>query len=352
METIPMLFAQVVERFGNQAALIEPVEGGSVSTLTYRMVQERVHGFAGYLQSQSFQKGTPVIIWCASRADWLIVYLGALLVGVVVVPLDVNSKEDFLTRIVETTGAQLLVSTQKQYETLKQPSIPFIDIDALPRAPLDTSKLPTIERDDLAELVFTSGTTGTPKGVMLSHYNIVSNATAAVKVVDIHAGDRALSILPLSHMFELTIEIAILYAGGTVVYARSLVPDTLLKLMKSQHINIMVLVPQALQLFINGIERVVRQQKKEQQFEFLRRVAAHIPFGWRRTLFRMVHARFGGHFRFFVSGGAYLPPKLAMQWELMGFRVIQGYGATECSPVISVTPTHDHNYQSVGNLTG
>ncbi len=348
METIPMLFAQVVERFGNQAALIEPAEGGSVSTLTYRMVQERVHGFAGYLQSQSFQKGTPVIIWCASRADWLIVYLGALLVGVVVVPLDINSKEDFLTRIVETTGAQLLVSTQKQYETLKQPSIPFIDIDALPQAPLDTSKLPTIERDDLAELVFTSGTTGTPKGVMLSHYNIVSNATAAVKVVDIHAGDRALSILPLSHMFELTIEIAILYAGGTVVYARSLVPDTLLKLMKSQHINIMVLVPQALQLFINGIERVVRQQKKEQQFNFLRRVAAHIPFGWRRTLFRTVHARFGGHFRFFVSGGAYLPPKLAVQWELMGFRVIQGYGATECSPVISVTSTHDHNYESVG----
>lgn len=348
MDTIPTLFAQIVERSGNQAALIEPVEGASISILTYRMVQERAHGFAGYLQSQSFQKGTPVIIWSASRADWLIAYLGALQVGVVVVPLDVNSKEDFLTRIVETTGAQLLITTQKQYDSLKQLSIPFIDIDALPQAPLDTAKLPAIERDDLAELVFTSGTTGTPKGVMLSHYNIVSNATAAVEVVDIHAGDRALSILPLSHMFELTIEIAIIHASGTVVYARSLVPDTLLKLMESQRINIMVLVPQALQLFINGIERVVRQQKKEQQFELLRRVATRLPFGWRRTLFRAVHTRFGGHFRFFVSGGAYLPPKLAMQWELMGFRVLQGYGATECSPVISVTPMHDHNYESVG----
>ncbi|MEO8973576.1 MAG: AMP-binding protein [Ktedonobacteraceae bacterium] len=348
MESIPALFAPAVERYGDRPALIEPVEDTGISILTYRMVRERVQSFAGYLQSQSFQKGTPVIIWCASRADWLIAYLGALMVGVVVVPLDINSKEDFLARIVETTGAQLLITTQKQYDMLKQPLIPLVNIDALPQAPLDTAKLPTIDRDDLAELVFTSGTTGTPKGVMLSHHNIVSNAMAAVKVVDIRTGDRALSILPLSHMFELTIEIAILHTGATVVYARSLVPDTLLRLMKSQRINVMVLVPQALQLFINGIERVVRQQKKELQFELLRRIAPRLPFGWRRTLFRTVHTRFGGNFRFFVSGGAYLPPKLAMQWELMGFRVIQGYGATECSPVISVTPTHDHNYESVG----
>src|SRR5579863_8237859 len=348
METIPALFASAVERFGNQPALIEPVEGATLSTLSYRKLQERVRGFAGYLQSQSLQKGTSLIIWSGSRADWLIAYLGALMVGVVVVPLDINSKEDFLTRIVETRGAQLLVTTRKQYETLKQPPIPLVDIDALPEAALDTTILPAIGRDDLAELVFTSGTTGTPKGVMLSHYNIVSNATAAVKVVDIHTGDRMLSILPLSHMFELTIEIAILHIGATVVYARSLVPDTLFKLMKSQRINVMVLVPQALQLFMSGLERVVRQQKKEQQFEFLRRIAARLPFGWRRVLFRTVHNRFGGHFRFFVSGGAYLPAKLALQWELMGFRVIQGYGATECSPVISVTPTHDHNYESVG----
>ena len=229
-----------------------------------------------------------------------------------------------MTRIVETTGAQLLVTTQKQYETLKQLSIPFIDIDALPQAPLDTTKLPTIERDDLAQLVFTSGTTGTPKGVMLSHYNIVSNATAAVKVVDIHAGDRMLSILPLSHMFELTIEIAVLYAGATVVYARSLVPDTLLKLMKSQHINIMVLVPQALQLFINGIERVVRQQKKEQQFEFLRRVATHIPFGWRRILFSHGTYPFWGLFPLFCEWGSVFAAKTRHAMGVDGFSCATG----------------------------
>ena len=88
---------------------------------------------------------------------------------------------------------------------------------------------------------------------MLSHNNITSNAMAAVSVVNIHTDDRALSILPLNHMFEMTIEIALFSMGASVVYARTLAPDALLKLLASQHVTCMVLVPQALQLFLNGI---------------------------------------------------------------------------------------------------
>ena len=136
----------------------------------------------------------------------------------------------------------------------------------------------------------------------------------------------------------MTIEIALFSMGASVVYARTLVPDTLLKLLASQQVTCMVLVPQALQLFLNGIEREVRRQKREKQWEMLHRIAPSLPFGLRSILFRSVHKRFGGHFRFFVSGGAYLPPKLAERWERMGFRVMQGYGATECAPVVSATP--------------
>ncbi|MBO0790984.1 MAG: AMP-binding protein, partial [Ktedonobacteraceae bacterium] len=201
-----------------------------------------------------------------------------------------------------------------------------------------------------AELVFTSGTTGQPKGVMLSHRNIVANAISAVEVVKISAADRALSILPLSHMFELTIEIALIYRGSSVVYARTLAPDTLLKLLSSQGVTCMVLVPQALQLFLNGIEREVRRQKREKQWEWLQRLAPRLPFGLRRYLFGAVHKRFGGRFRLFVSGGAYLPPVLGQRWENMGFRVLQGYGATECAPIVSVIPYDDKrpNLESVG----
>jgi long-chain acyl-CoA synthetase len=350
MQTINALFSSAVGRYRERPALIEPVEGtkGGISSLTYREVQERAQSFAGFLQAQQLEKGNCILIWSASRADWLIAYLGALLMGLVVVPLDISSKEDFLSRIAEITEAKLLITTAQQYSALKNPPLPLVDIDALPQNALDTSRLPELESDDLAELVFTSGTTGQPKGVMLSHGNIASNATAAVEVVHIQAEDRLLSILPLSHMFEMTIELAGLHRGASVVYARSLNPETLLHLFATQHATCMVLVPQALQLFLNGIEREVRRQKKEKLFERLLGIAAHLPFSWRRILFRSVHKRLGGRFRFFVSGGAYLSPQLAERWENMGFRVMQGYGATECSPVISVTPHHEHLLDSVG----
>src|SRR5438105_10115106 len=165
-----------------------------MSSLSYHAALERVRGFAGYLQQLHIEKGDCLLIWSPSTADWLIAYLGALLVGAVIVPLDVNSKEDFLLRVAELTDTKLLITTQKQFAGLKQTSLPLIDLDALPQATIDATKLPEVHEDDLAEVVFTSGTTGQPKGVMLSHRNIASNATSAVTIVNMRAEDRALSI--------------------------------------------------------------------------------------------------------------------------------------------------------------
>jgi len=346
--TINSLFAAAVSRFANRPALLEPVENNAIVTLTYSKLLQQVHDFCGYLQEQHIQKGDRILIWSASRINWMIAYLGVLQAGAVIVPLDVNSRQDFVARIAAITDARFLITTHKQYALLQQPALPLIDIDTLPRATFDPAQIPTVDSNDLAELVFTSGTTGQPKGVMLSHNNIASNALAAVSVVNIRSDDRALSILPLSHMFEMTIELALFSAGASILYARTLAPDTLLKLLARYNVTCMVLVPQALQLFLNGIEREVRRQKREKQWEMLHRIAPSLPFRLRRILFRSVHQRFGGHFRFFVSGGAYLPPKLAERWENMGFRVMQGYGATECAPVVSVTPYNEHNLASIG----
>ncbi len=348
METINELFYSAVERYRDRPALLEPVEEGRMVSLTYGALLERVRSFAGYLQEAKIEKGDRLLLWSASCIDWMVAYLGALLLGAVIVPLDVSSKEEFLTKIVQTTEAKYLITTQKQYRGLKQPPVPLIDIDALPQRALDTAQLPAVDGNDLAELVFTSGTTGQPKGVMLSHRNIASDAVMAHEVVRIVKDDRALSILPLSHMFELTIELVVIHAGASNVYARSLSPDTLLRLLATQGVTCMVLVPEALQLFMHGIERQVRQMKQERLWEMLHDIAPYLPFSLRRVLFGTVHKRFGGHFRFFVSGGAYLPPKLHKRWENMGFRVLQGYGATECAPVVSVTPFNEHVYGSIG----
>lgn len=348
METINQLLDTAVESYGERTVLLEPVGEGQVFSKTYRDLLQMVNNFAGYLQGIKLEKGERILLWAASRINWLVAYLGALRVGAVIVPLDVNSREDFLGIIEQSTEAKYLITTEKQYRRLEQLHVPLINIDDLPQGTLDSTALPFIEGDDLAELVFTSGTTGQPKGVMLSHWNIASDAISAVKVVNIHKEDRALSILPLSHMFELTIAIAILHTGASIVYARTLSPDSLVKLFETQRATCMVLVPQALQLFLNGIERQVRLQKKEKQWETLHRMAGRLPFRFRKVLYRQVHKRFGGHFRFFVSGGAYLPPILHKSWETMGFRVLQGYGATECAPVVSVTPFNEHLYGSIG----
>jgi long-chain acyl-CoA synthetase len=348
MSSIYRLFEASAAQFAARPALIEPGAGGETTTLSYHALHERTGRFAGYLQQRQIGKGDRVCIWAASCANWMIAYLGAMRLGAVVVPLDVNSKEDFLARVAQTTEAKLLVTTQKQYAGLVQPPLPLADIEALPHGALNDAQLPEVGDDDLAELVFTSGTTGHPKGVMLSHRNITSNATAAVGVVQLQAADRLLSILPLSHMFEMTVEIAVLSRGASIVYARTLVPDTLLKLLGTQQVTCMMIVPQALALFLNGIEREVRRQQRERQWELLHRVASHLPFAWRHILFGAVHRRFGGRFRFFISGGAYLPPVLAQRWENMGFRVMQGYGATECAPIVSLTPYDEHTLDSVG----
>src|SRR6266446_9537289 len=185
METINELLYTAVERYKHRPVLLEPAEESSMSSLTYGGLLERAQGFAGYLQAEKVERGERMLLWSASRIDWMVAFLGALLVGAVIVPLDVNSKEDFLSRVKQTTEAKYLITTQKQYSGLKQPPAPLIAIDDLPREAFDASKLPQINGNDLAELVFTSGTTGQPKGVMLSHHNISSNAVASVKAVSI-----------------------------------------------------------------------------------------------------------------------------------------------------------------------
>lgn len=349
MKTIVEVLAHSVECYAARPALLQPTDDGQgITTINYRSFQTKAQQFGGYLQKQGYKKGDRLLIWCASRSEWMIAYMGALLVGIVVVPLDVASKQDFLERVAAATHANTLITTQKQYRTLKDTRLSLLDIDALPTDTFDPQAAPDLAGDDLAQVVFTSGTTGTPKGVMLSHANIVSNVEAAAAVVDIRATDRALSVLPLSHMFELTVEVALLYCGSSILYARTLAPDVLLKLLASQDITCMALVPQALQLFMNNIERQVRAQKRERQWEQLHRISHYIPFGLRQLPFRAVHQRFGKKFRFFFAGGAYLPPTLAQKWLNMGFTIVQGYGATECSPIVTATPRHSHNLASIG----
>jgi long-chain acyl-CoA synthetase len=183
---------------------------------------------------------------------------------------------------------------------------------------------------DTFELVFTSGTTGTPKGVMLSHEGICATIEGIhTKIPPMH--HRITSILPLSHLYEQAVGTFYPFdVGADILQVRSRMPRILFEAIREHRTTSMILVPQLLDLFMSGLEQEVEKSGRMATFDRLRRIARHLPFGARRWLFRSVHARFmGPDMRLFVSIGAFLPPSLQLAWEELGMTIIQGYGSTE-----------------------
>ena len=238
--------------------------------------------------------------------------------------------------------------TPSYHGELGVPEIDFEELEALSEAmpapaPVDMGP------DDLAEVMFTSGTTGDPKGVMLTHRNITANMASVVQVAPGKESDRLMSILPLSHMLEQMGGLLVpMTAGANITYPTARQATVLFRTMKERRVTTMVLVPQLLDLFMKGIEREVRRQGKEALWAKLMKVAALAPFPVRRVMFRQVHKKLGGKLSFVFAGGAPLDPELGARWNLLGVDVVQGYGATETSPVITCHSQDSPRYDSPG----
>ena len=141
MDTIPSVFAHSVAQFGERVALIEPNAATGASALTYSELQRRVQSFAGSLQASALQQGERVLLWSASRIDWMVAYLAVQLVGGVVVPLDVHSTETFLRQLAQTTEAKYLIATPQLLATLADPPVPWIDLESLPGGAFDCQRV-------------------------------------------------------------------------------------------------------------------------------------------------------------------------------------------------------------------
>jgi long-chain acyl-CoA synthetase len=184
---------------------------------------------------------------------------------------------------------------------------------------------------------------------MVTNANLVANVQAMDEVIHLDPTYRLLSLLPLSHLFEQTVGLMdVLISGASTIYLKTLQPSRIFDHMASQRITCMLCVPQVLELFLQGIEREVRRAGKTRQWELLHRVARYLPFRWRRLLFAPLHRRMGGHFEFFVVGGAALDASLGQQWEDMGIKVLQCYGTTEACPAVSVNRLNRRRMDTVG----
>ena len=349
-DTLVDFLQEVVERYeSGDALLFKPAF--RYQRWSYSRLWNESGQVATLLQRRGLTKGDQVILWGPNSPHWVLIFFGCIRAGVILVPLDLRSAPDYVAKVVSRTDPKLAFtsrSTPKGEVDLGSPEITFEELEAAIQG-LPQPEQVDIAPDDLAEIMFTSGTTGDPKGVMLTHRNLTTNIEGVSQYISCKTSSRLLSVLPLSHMYEQMGGLFIvLYHGASVTYPTSRQPTVLVRTMRERGITIMLLVPQALELLMNGIEREVKRQGREALWDRLLRIAESTPFPLRRLLFRRVHKQFGGKLDFIVSGGAALDQDLGRKWELLGVKIVQGYGTTEASPVISNHSLRERRLDSAG----
>jgi long-chain acyl-CoA synthetase len=360
METLLDLLDEAVAHYAARPALGLWRDDGTVDRWTYADLERRSRVAAWRLRALGLEPGDRVLTWSPSTPELPAVYFGAIRARLILVPLDLRMSPEAIAGIVAKSGAKRLVlgvgrdAPDPRDANLER--FPTVTVDALTAEP-DAAfpsdweaqvagwGRPTPE--DVWELIFTSGTTGTPKGVMLAHDNVVASIESFYRIIP-RLEHRLVSLLPLSHLLEQAV--ALFYAlslGANILYVRSLNPRVIFEAMRAQRVTSMVVVPQALDLFWSAIEREVDRSGRRATFDRLRGIARHLPMAVRRLIFRSVHQRIGGGLRLFVSAGAFLPPAVQQGWEDLGVIVLQGYGATETGTG-SCTTLEDHGLGTVG----
>ncbi|MGZ8528226.1 MAG: AMP-binding protein [Candidatus Limnocylindrales bacterium] len=360
METLLDVLDEAVTAYADRPALSLRRDDGSSESWSYRELDRRSRAVAWRLRTAGLAAGDRLLTWSPSTPAVPAVYFGAIRAGVVIVPLDLRMAPDAVERIAaKADAARLAIGSgrdapdprEARLERFPTSTVEDLAAEPDPDWPADWAEQvgawPRPVPADLFEIIFTSGTTGTPKGVMLSHANVVATIEVAHNAIPPQE-HRMVSLLPLSHLMEQAI--ALLYAltvGADILYVRSRNPRVIFEAIRDHRVTTMLVVPQILDLFWGAIEREVDKSGRKAAFERLRGLARHLPYPVRRLMFRRVHAQLGGGLNLFVSAAAFLPPALQQAWEDVGVVVMQGYGATECGPA-SATSKTDHGLGTVG----
>jgi long-chain acyl-CoA synthetase len=298
--------------------------------LTYAELFDRSRRLAAALIEAGIEEGDRVAILSESRPEWGVAFLGSICAGAIVVPLDTKLTETELDSILDDCRPKLLFVSPSSSERARSlrglaPSIAHVFLlDADLGSGDGAASTPRFRRrptNDTAAIVYISATAGSPKGVMITYANLVFQVEAVARAIDVGAGDRVLSVLPLNHLLELTCGfLAALSVGATVCYTQTLFPHQLAELMRERRVSSMIGVPLLFRSLKGWIERQID--------------------GDRRL--------FGDALRVFISGGAPLDPEVARFFDRLGVPVLEGYGLTETSPVISVNTLGANRIGSVG----
>ena len=353
METL----LDLLDRFtslGNREA-IRYHNGYRTWKLTYRQLYRRICAFAGFLDQRSVRKGDRLLLWGENRPEWAVVFWASVARGVEVVPIDFHSSIEFVHRIQSEVSPRLIVVGDEPAReagasvgSLGTAVVFFRDVAALPEK--DSLSAVTVSRDDVVEILYTSGTTSEPKGVVHRHRNLCANLNPIGREIARYRTlarpfqpIRLLDALPLSHMFG---QLAGLFVppllGGAVVFSDDYSPGALIETVHRERVSVMISVPRLLQNVRNELERRFDVHGRRPRYHGIGGVVE------RWWMFRDVHRRLGLKFWCVVVGGARLDADLEDFWKRLGLVVVQGYGLTEASPVVAINHPFHARRGSIG----
>ncbi len=325
---------------------------------TYGDVLGNAYRFARELEQRGIGKGDKVLLWGENCAEWVVAFFGCLLRGTIVVPIDKIAAPDFAQRVVQQVDAKLCVgSVQNRLQGVDQ-----IVLETLGEQIAGHSGEPVISppltSNDIVEIVFTSGTTAEPRGVVISHGNILANLEPLEREIGkylryerIFHPLRFLNLLPLSHVFGQFLGIFLpQLLAATVIFQDTLNPTEVLHVIKQERVSVVVAVPRLMESLKDKLLRDFEAAGKQEWFrrQFLAANNQHFVRRWWR--FRKIHSQFGWKFWAFISGGAALDAETEEFWRRLSFVVIQGYGLTETTSLISLNHPFHTGKRSIGKV--
>lgn len=362
--TLPETFRITVKRYGERPCLTV-YEPDRIS-LTYTQALERIEAVARWLHAEGIKKGDTVAVTGKNSPEWAVAYLGILFAGAVVVPIDYQLKNEELDLLMKTADVKMLFVDEEKHQRYAENPGALRKVVSL-RKGLGTyiydldGGAGTIEQAseaDLAAILFTSGTTGIPKGVMLTHKNFIADCYLAQSNLTILPTDVFYALLPIHHSYTmLAVFIEAISVGAELVFGKKMVTKAILKDLKEAKITMFLGVPMLFNKVLAGIMRGIKA-KGPVVYGLIRTMMA--ISGFVKKVFKVNPGKKMFHSvldkaslatnRICISGGGPLAPSIFQQYNQLGIDFIQGYGLTETSPILTLNPVEHYKETSVGKI--
>jgi long-chain acyl-CoA synthetase len=349
-------------RFRSDGAVVE-TRGYRRHSLTYAELHAAAENWSALLEREGIGTGDRVLLWGANSAEWVSAFWGVLLRGAVAVPMDAGASLDFVRRTVAQSGAKLILRESGGEEisgkvrTLWLPERRSIEALRSGERRSDRGDC-SVGREAIAEILFTSGTTAEPRGVVLTHGNFLANLEPIERAMLPYLKYekwlhplRFVSLVPLSHVFGQFMGLFVPpLLGATVVFENSANPADIVRTLKREKATVLIAVPRMLDLVRVQMEREVDARGWRKWFDRNYEAASGEPFLRRAWRFRRIHRLLGFRFWAFISGGAALEATTELFIKRLGFAVVQGYGMTETASLISLNHPFSAREGSVGKI--